>query len=266
VNEAVVVVGMGQLGRLFSEGFLQLGEAVIPVLRGQSLAARLPSSPRLLFLAVGEEAVGGALDAVPDAHLDRVVLIQNELRPDVWAPRYQGHSSAPTVGIVWFERKLQRPPHVVLPSVLHGPVAPAMSQVLARLGLPARTISGQAELHHQLALKNLYILGLNFAGLSGFQRAKELLDGALFWQRLVDELIGLEQASLNRWAAGTGGAHPVLDRLRLKADLNGALAADPEHACAGRSAGARLVRTLSYAEQLAVQLVECRRIAHNNKL
>ncbi len=257
---------MGQLGRLFSEGFLQLGEAVIPVLRGQSLAARLPASPRLVLLAVGEDAVGDVLQAVPDAHLDRVVLIQNELRPDVWAARYQGHASGPSVGIVWFERKLQRAPHVVLPSVLYGSVAPLMSQALARLGLPARTISEPAELNHQLALKNLYILGLNFAGLSGFQRASELLDGALFWQRLVDELIGLEQASLHHWAARTKCAHPVLDRLRLKADLADALAADPEHVCAGRSAALRLVRTLKYADQLAIELVECRRIAHNNKI
>lgn len=257
---------MGQLGLLFSEGFLQAGVSVIPVLRRHSLCARLPASPRLVLVAVGEQDVGEVLRAVPDEYLDRVVLIQNELRSSVWTPRYKDQTASPSVGIVWFERKAQRAPHVVLPSVLYGACAPDISSALGRLNLPTRTITGRAELHHQLALKNLYILGLNFAGLTGFQRAAELLDGPLFWQRLVDELIGLEQASVSRAEARPGGAASVLDRLRLKADLRAALAADPQHACAGRSAPARLARTLEYADQLSVDLVECRRIANNNKI
>jgi len=257
---------MGQLGQLFSEGFLRLGVPVIPVLRAQSLAARLPAAPRLVLLAVGENDISDVLTAVPDEHLDRVVLIQNELRNDVWASRYEGLASGPTACIVWFERKLHRAPHVVLPTVLYGAAAPDMALSLGRLDLPARTITAPLELSHQLALKNLYILGLNFAGLTGFQRASELLDGPLFWQRLVDELIGLEQASVNRSLARSGGAAQVLDRLRLKTDLDSALAADPAHVCAGRSAGARLARTLHYADQLAVDLVECRRIANNKKI
>ncbi len=57
----VVVVGLGQLGRLFAGCLLRSGHAVIPVNRGddvEEIAAAHPA-PALVLLAVGEADLSG---------------------------------------------------------------------------------------------------------------------------------------------------------------------------------------------------------------
>ncbi len=255
VGRNVAIIGLGQLGSLFAQAFLRCGFSVTPVLREQTVGQTITGSPELIVCAVGEDDVASVLEQVPDTLLDRVVLLQNELRPAVWFERYAfQHVKGPTLCIIWFEKKGDRPAHVVLPSVLFGPRTDLMKQAFGRLDLPARVAQNEIELQHELALKNLYILGLNFTGLAGRQRAGELLREPSELDVLVPELLALEQTGLTRL-----GISVTLDGGALRADLNRAIAADPEHGCAGRSAPARLARTLGIAEGWGVDLPWCRR-------
>src|SRR5690606_11983577 len=145
------MVGMGQLGSIFSEGFLEAGRAVIPVRRGERIEdACAMAAPACIVIATGEDDLDGALSGVPPALRDRVVLLQNELRPHLWK---DAGIEEPSVTIVWFERKAGKPPHVVLPSFTWGPMAPLLESVYAALGLEFRRISRVAELAHELASK-----------------------------------------------------------------------------------------------------------------
>jgi len=261
MSENVVVVGLGQLGQLLSEGLAATGHTVIPVRRDQSLATRLGASVRAVVSAVGEDSAQSILDQTPEAWLDRLVLLQNELRPELWLSRYRtaGTALGPSVLVVWFEKKQGQAPHVVLPSVVFGPQSELLLSVLSALNLPVRQVHEPAELYHELCLKNLYILGLNLSGLRGVKTAGELLSDEGPFDVLVDELIELEQASLTQ----AGVAH-VLHAVSLKNELRAALLADPGHACAGRTARARLLRTLALADKYNVALPLCRRIAQQS--
>ncbi|MCY0884518.1 MAG: hypothetical protein OWV35_01380, partial [Firmicutes bacterium] len=57
LDDYAVVVGMGQLGRVFAQAFLAAGTAVIPALRRtplDALAAAAPE-PRLVLVATAED-------------------------------------------------------------------------------------------------------------------------------------------------------------------------------------------------------------------
>ena len=258
MRKSIVTIGLGQLGTLFSQGFLQSGFTVVPILRGTQPMVTTADAPELVLIAVGEDSVSPVLDEVPNELLGKVVLLQNELYPGLWLDRYRarGDLPGPNICIVWFEKKGDRPPVVVLPSVLYGPESEKLAQALSKLNLPSRQVTEAVELHHELALKNLYILALNIGGLAGATQASDILDAA--YESLVDELIELEQAGL---VAARIGTH--LEVSRLKADLKGAIEADPNHACAGRSAPMRLARTILRGDAWGVELPRCRAIANS---
>jgi ketopantoate reductase len=259
----VVVVGLGQLGAVFAEGFLRLGHAVIPVLRGQSLTekaagcglvARGPgkdadgslegTGPELVLVAVGEDDLGAVLESIPLGWRERVALLQNELRPCLWQP---SGLIDPTIAVIWFEKKVGIPLREVRATAVAGPRRELIVAALSRVGVSAVSIGGPSpveELAHELALKNLYILCLNLAGLAGVSDAGALLrSGSEVFLRLFEEVFQLELA-LDRRA---GGAQ--LDRARLELELVAAIQADPKHSARGRSAPQRLVRTLRLARE-----------------
>lgn len=248
MTKHIVVVGMGQLGALFSEGFLRSGFTVTPILRGSDMAAiSEQTKPNAVLIATGEDDLDGALSSLPPSARDRAILIQNELRPGKW----QKHDLEPTIAIVWFEKRKGKPPTVVLPTVLFGKHAALVDQALEKLDLPRRTVLSREELAHELVLKNLYILGLNLTGLRVGGVAQELLTkNETLFRSVVAELLPLEAALL-------GGAAPFssvsLDDARLIKDLEGAILADPLHSCSGRSAPRRLERTLEDAARLGIE-------------
>lgn len=250
----VVVVGLGQLGTAFSEAFLRLGHPVIPVLRGHSLAAACTSTqePALILLAVGEDDLGPALAEVPESLHQKVALLQNELRPDQW--RSVMGDVEPNVAIVWFEKKPGKVAHPVLPSVLFGAQAPLLSRAYEKLELPARTIGSHKDLAHELALKNLYILGLNLSGMISEGNAGDLLkSNQSTFEAVCQDVLLLEQ----RLLADSGSEDYSLlklDEEKLMADLRQAILADPSHGCAGRSAPRRLARTLEQAQAHGLEL------------
>ncbi len=252
----VVVVGLGELGSVFARGFLKLGHPVVPVTRAVRVTDALAHAPEpeLVLIAVGEDDLAPALAELPLAWREHVGLLQNELLPEQWTAR---GITDPTVAIVWFEKKAGREVIEVRPTLVSGPREALLLNALGALGITARGIA-PSELHHELVVKNLYILTLNLAGLETRGKAGELLSEhrALF-DRLVPELIRLERALLGP----EGGA---LDDARLLRDLEASIQADLAHGCAGRTAPRRLERSLAHARRLGLTLPELERLGERH--
>jgi hypothetical protein len=195
-----------------------------------------------VLVAVAEPDLPEVLTRIPHPWQSRVVLLQNELAPSTW----QGHlQHNPSVCIVWFEKKATTEVRVVLPSVCYGPAAPLLHKTLEALAIASRVINNAAELHFELALKNLYILTLNCAGLQVAGDVQHLWrHERAFAEALAREIIRLQAALL---------AQP-LNEQKLLAGLEAAILADPTHSTQGRSAPQRLARSLVQAQRLGLEL------------
>lgn len=248
-----VVVGIGQLGSEFARGLLRLGCAVYPVTRTQSVAeiAEAAGLPELVLVAVGEAALGPLLESVPARFRGRVGLVQNELVPRDWK---RAGIEDPSGIVVWFEKKAGRAVHEVRPSVVYGPKCALLLELLRELGVSAYSVSSR-DLEFELALKNLYILVHNLAGLNFTGPVGELWQGHADWALSVaDDVFAHQEALLG---------HP-LDRSMALEKLAEAVRADPGHACAGRSAPERLKRVLSQARELGLRLPTLERLGESS--
>ena len=234
----VVVVGLGQLGRVFAGGLLRAGSTVVPVTRGDDLAAcaaRHPD-PELVLVAVGENDLHGVLAALPDAWRPRVALIQNELLPRDW--RQHGYDN-PTVISVWFEKKKGTDAKPLIASPVVGPGAALLCRALESIELPCRVVASDEAMLFELVRKNVYILTTNLAGLKTGGAVSTLwAEHADFARAVANEVIDIQTAL-------TGVEH---DREALLAGMLEAFAGDPDHGCTGRSAPARLRRALAHAD------------------
>jgi ketopantoate reductase len=247
----VVVWGLGELGGVFARGLLRTGHTVIPVLRESDVAAlavRVPA-PALVLVAVGEAALPGVLARMPAPWRSLVALLQNELRPRDW----ERHGlPAPTLAVVWFEKKRGGDARVLLPTEIAGPGASMLVAALSSLGLAAAHVASEQALA-ALAAKNLYILTTNLAGLRvGGDVGALVTAHRVLADALMHELLTLESALF--------APHPV-DHAAARAVFERACAADPRHACAGRSAPDRLARTLAHADALGLALPSVRALA-----
>jgi len=243
-----VVVGIGQLGSEFALGLLRLGCAVYPVTRAQSLAeVAEAAAPELVLLAVGETALGPLLASLPPRFKDRVALVQNELVPSDWE---RAGITDPSGIVVWFEKKAGRPIHVVRPSVVFGPQHARLLALLGELKVPAYAVR-PGTLESELALKNLYILVHNLAGLAFQGTVGELWQRDPAWAREVaNDIFVHQEARLGR----------ALDRAALLAELEQAVKADLGHGLAGRTASERLRRVLAQGQQAGVRLPALERL------
>lgn len=255
VNKSVVVVGMGEMGGVFSRGFLRSGYTVHPVLRGDSmqdvadeLEASSADGPEFVLLAVGESDLNECLLNVPEKWKDRLVLLQNELLPHDW----QRHNIEPTVISVWFEKKKGLYPKVIIPSPVYGKHARLIADALASIDIAATVLSAKAALLHELVVKNVYILTANIAGLEVGGNVGDL------WEKhkIVAESVALDVIRLQEALTGMPLNHQGLINGMVNA-FNG----DPEHMCMGRTAAVRLQRTLMLAQQNDLKLTMLERIA-----
>jgi hypothetical protein len=248
----VVVWGIGELGAVFARGLLRSGHSVVPVVRGTdvaALAARI-ASPALVLVAVGETELDAVLSAMPDAWKGRVALLQNELRPRDWG---RHGLTAPTLAVVWFEKKRGTDVRVLLPTIVAGQGAALLAEALSAIDVPCDRVSSDAAAHGALAAKNLYILVTNLAGLVVGGNVGALLgEHRAFALELAGEVLELETALF---------APHVFARADALAVLDAAGAADPQHACMGRSAPTRLARCIAHADALGLAVPVMRRIA-----
>lgn len=250
MNE-IVIIGLGQLGRIFAGGLLRAGHPVVPVNRGDDMAACAAGhpGPALVLVAVAENDLDAVLAALPAAWKSRVGLIQNELLPRDWIR----HGIAdPTVISVWFEKKPGTDARPLLPSPAAGPGAGLLCRALASVELPCREVVAGDALLFELVRKNVYILTTNLAGLkTGGTVAQLWARHEDFARRVADEVMDIQDAL-------TGVAH---DRKTLIDGMLEAFAADPDHACTGRSAPARLARALAHADRAGLAVPTLRSLA-----
>ncbi len=251
--EDVVVMGLGQMGAVFSHAALRAGQRVTPALRKTSieeLGQALPA-PESVVVAVGEQELAGALaslKAAPEAYRRRALLLQNELLPGVWAE--QGIED-PTVAVVWFEKKQNTAVRPIRSTPIAGPQRERWVKALGALGIPAHAIEGEALLF-ELVAKNVYILTSNIAGLKVGGSVGELLSKHRPLALDVAKEVCAVQAAL------TG---QVLDVDALFAHYEESVAADPDHGCRGRSAPSRLERMQHQAQEMGVPIPRCDVIA-----
>ncbi|MCS6786406.1 MAG: hypothetical protein NZ524_05150 [Thiobacillaceae bacterium] len=249
-QDSIVIIGLGQLGRVFAGGFLRSGHVVVPVNRGDDMQAmaRAWPHPRLALVAVAEADLHPVLAALPAAWRERVGLLQNELLPRDW----QAHGlEAPTVVSVWFEKKKGTDAKPLLPSPVHGPQAGRVVTALAAIDLPARVVEDAERMLWELVRKNLYILTTNIAGLVvGGDVGTLWAQHRALAEAVASDVLALQEALTGR----------RFDRAELMQGLQEAFAADPQHACAGRTAAARLERALALADTHGLAVPTLRQI------
>lgn len=250
MKNAVVVIGLGQLGRVFAGGLLRAGYPVIPVNRGDDLAqvATLHAEPEAVVVAVAEGDLPALLKALPQNWRDRLVLLQNELLPRDWQAFA---TETPTVISVWFEKKKGMDAKPILPSPVFGPAAELVCNALKIVDLPCRRLKTEEELRFELVRKNLYILTSNIAGLkTGGTVGMLWKSHCALAEEVADEVLAIQA-----WLTGES-----LTRERLVAGMVDAFDADPDHLCTGRSAPARLERALAFADQAGLKVPTLRAI------
>lgn len=250
----IVVVGVGQIGAVLVDGLQRLGRDVVPVRRGE--AGRLDGieDAEVVMVCVAEDDLDTAVASVPPRLRPRIGLVQNELVPATW--RAIG-LEAPTVAVVWFEKKAGRDAIALLPTPVAGPAARTVVDALRAVDLPAEPIEAGAPLTRALVAKNLYILVGNLAGMAAGRAG--VAPGGVPWPSGVTTM-GMLLADHRGFVRALGAEILAVDRARMGAadaalvdehdawsTVEAAVAADPAHGCRGRSAPARLARTLARA-------------------
>jgi hypothetical protein len=247
----VVVIGLGQLGRVFAGGLLRSGHTVVPVNRGDDMfsVAHASPDPALVLVAVAENDLHTVLAAMPGAWRPRVALIQNELLPRDWEKyRY----TDPTVISVWFEKKKGTDAKPLIASPAAGPGAKLLCEALTSIDLPCREVAQGDELLFELVRKNVYILTSNIAGLkTGGTVAQLWAQHKVFARQVANEVMDIQDAL-------TGVQH---DRDALIAGMLEAFDGDPDHGCTGRSAPARLARAIQHADEFGLAVPTLRVLA-----
>lgn len=252
MKDPVVIIGMGEMAGVFARGFLRLGHPVFPVTREASLsmmADELPT-PALVLIAVGENDLHPVLDQLPSLWQERIVLLQNELLPRDW----RSHDLvSPTVISVWFEKKKGQDYKVLIPSPVSGPQALLVANALNAIDIPCYIVDKPEDREYELVRKNVYILTTNIAGLEVGGKVGEL------WKNHQQLARDVANDVMDIQAFLTGADN--MDRERLINGMLEAFEGDPEHGCMGRSAPARLARTLEIADQAKLEVKTLRAIS-----
>lgn len=243
MNSPIIVVGIGEIGSVIARGFLCNSYPVYPVTRDldmQSVAEEVPE-PEAVVVAVGEYALQGILEHIPESWRSKLLLIQNELLPRDWLK----HDLKPTVISVWFEKKKGQDVKIVVPSPIYGPKATLLANALDALDIPTLVLETEQQLTFELVRKNYYILTTNIAGLVTGSNVGDLWSNHRdVAQAVVNDVHQIQQCLVD-------------DELNQQALLEAMLVAfegDPEHQCMGRSAPARLERALTIAQNCKLEV------------
>ena len=237
MKDPIVIIGIGEIGSVFARGFLKTGHPVYPVTRDMDFnqAVHRVPEPELVLVTVGENDLDAVLAQLPEPWKANVALIQNELLPQNW----QQHNIVnPTVASIWFEKKPHQSPKVVVASPVYGVHAGLIKNALNVLDIPCTLLENESQLLFELVRKNYYILASNICGLKTGGTVSELWDiHANFVREVLVDIHAIQehltQQSLDKEA--------LLDAMLV------AFEGDPQHACMGRSAPARLQRALAIA-------------------
>ncbi len=240
--ESFVVIGPGQLGRLYAGGALRLGRRVTPVRRGDDVEGILrdiePSAP--ILIATGEAAMPEVAARLTDDRREDTILVQNELFASVWEA---AGLRSPSVAVVWLSSKPGRPLEIARPTALWGRHAALLADVHDALGLPFAVVD-DATVTLELVAKFAFILGINTLGLE----ADHSLAG---WLREDEARVRAVMVDAVALGAALGGD---VDRDAAVEMACEAMVALGEYPAAGRSAPARKARARAEAARLGLDL------------
>ncbi|RUM83189.1 MAG: hypothetical protein DSZ16_00870 [Candidatus Thioglobus sp.] len=251
MKKPIVVLGIGELGSVFSRAFLKNNHAVYPITRSTDIDELKASiDPELILVCTAEGDLQSALSSIPSEWKDRVAMMQNELLPRDWEPQ---NFTNPTVISVWFEKKKGMDSKVLISSPAYGAKAKILSESLALIDIPAHVVADDNALLFELVLKNLYILTTNIAGLAiePGTNVDDLRHQHLSLMRDVSKDILSLQTQL------TGQS---FDETQLEQGIIKAFEGDLKHGCMGRSAPARLDRALDQANEFNLEVPTLQKI------
>jgi hypothetical protein len=253
MKKPIVVLGIGELGSVFSRAFLRNNHAVYPITRStdiDELKATTTIDPELILVCTADGDLQSALSSIPTEWKDRVTMMQNELLPRDWEPH---NFTNPTVISVWFEKKKGMDSKVLISSPAYGPKAKILAESLALIDIPAHVVADDNALLFELVLKNLYILTTNIAGLAiePGTNVDDLRNQHLSLMREVSKDILSLQTQL------TGQS---FDETQLEQGMIKAFEGDLKHGCMGRSASARLNRALDQANEFNLEVPTLQKI------
>ncbi|MFZ9889067.1 MAG: hypothetical protein ACO3JL_16340 [Myxococcota bacterium] len=164
VAQDLIVVGIGQLGTLFGEAALGIGRRVTPLRRDSDVERCLDDVPAgcPVLMATGEADLERAVQRLPAAYRDDLILVQNELFPvDLVALGI----AQPTTAMVWSSKKSGRALQVGAPTEVFGRHADLMEQLHNTLQIPCRRAESVADRDAGLVAKFAFILTINALGL-----------------------------------------------------------------------------------------------------
>lgn len=239
MKDPIVVIGIGEIGSVFTRGFLKTGHPVYPVTRDMDFnqAIKRVPEPVLVLVAVGETDLQDVLTKIPESWKSNVALIQNELLPQDW--QKQGYKN-PTVASIWFEKKKGQDVKIVVASPIYGAHAGLMKSALDILSIPSVVLTDDDQLLFELVRKNYYILASNICGLKTGGTVSELWENH---ESLVRNVLH-DIHAIQEYLSGQ-----ILDADALLKAMLVAFDGDPEHGCMGRSAPARLQRAIELAKE-----------------
>ena len=251
MRDPVIVIGVGEMGGVFTRGLLRIGHPVYPVNRSTKLgdiAAAVPE-PRLVLVAVGENDLHPTLEKIPAAWLPHLGLLQNELLPRDWN---RHHIMDPTVISVWFEKKKGQDYKVLVPSPVYGPQATVLENALTALEIPSWELKDAQQLEFELVRKNVYILTTNISGLVIHGSVDDLwFKNETLARDVANDVIDLQENLTGH----------TFDREKLIAGMVEAIQGDLQHKNMGRSAPARLARAIAQADEAGLAVKKLREIA-----
>ncbi len=243
MKNAVVLIGVGEVGGVFARGLLKIGHPVYPVGRGDDLTkvSQEIADPQAVVVGVGEKDLHSVLESIPQSWRDRLVLLQNELLPKDW----KAHAiDNPTVISVWFEKKPGQDAKALVPSPVFGPQADLIKGALNAINIDCAVLSNSDELLFELVVKNVYILTVNIAGLKVGGNVGELWEKhQSFGREVAEDVMDIQFRLIEK----------ELDRTALIDGMVNAFNGDLDHKCMGRSAPARLERAISQADEFGLE-------------
>ena len=254
MKKPIVVLGIGELGSVFSRAFLKNNHPVYPITRATDINELKTSiDPELILVCTAEGDLQSALSSIPTEWKDRVAMMQNELLPRDWETH---NFTSPTAISVWFEKKKGMDSKVLISSPAFGPKAQILADSLALIDIPAHVVANEDTLLFELVLKNLYILTTNIAGMvieSG-SNVNDLRNNHLPLMREVSaDVLKLQSALTGK----------TFNDVELEQGMIKAFEGDLKHGCMGRSAPARLDRALELANEFNLEVPTLQKIKDN---
>lgn len=240
----LAVIGMGQLGQLFSAGALRAGFRVTAVLRSHDLSGRLADLPldAPVLVSVGEADLPEVLARLDAERVASAMLVQNGLtraRLDELA------ASSATLANVWTNKKPGQPLIVGRPTALFGTNAETFAAIHAGVGIPSEMARTELEIDTDIVGKYAFILTINALGHRRGGTVGDLLDSC------PDEVDVWLSAAVNLGAARAKVSVDESEAMRRAKEAMSSMRSMP---AAGRSAERRLNAAIMEASELGVAL------------